>query len=200
MADYLPSLASASRRRFLQFSGGGLAIAALGFAMESRVEAASAAPIKLDMEIVTGKMIHRPGWPQYEPGDIKLPANRLVEVTVRCLDDGNAQIPGGYNKVSGTIGDTMRLIEGTPKTFAANAGKVVHEVPVKKVAHTFTVNGEKFFMNVPIPEESIVVYRFKTPAPGKYAWQCMAACGTGAGGWAGPMMTDGWMQGFITVT
>ncbi len=198
MADYLPWLASASRRRFLQFSGGGLAIAALGFAMESPVDAASAAPIKLDMKIVTGKMIHRPGWPQYEPGDMKLPANHLVEMTVRCFDDGNAQIPGGYNKVSGTTNDKMRLIKGTAEHLGA--GKLVHEIPVKDVAHTFTVNGEKFFMNVPMPVLSTVVFQFKTPAPGKYAWQCMAACGTGSGGWAGPMMTDGWMQGFITVT
>lgn len=189
---------SASRRRFLQLSGGGLAIAGLTLAMDRPAQAAG--PVKLEMEIVTGKMIGRPGWPQYKPGDFTVPAHRLIEVTVRCYDDGNAQIPGGYNKVGGRAGKTMRLIKGTPKTFAANAGTLVHEVPVKDVAHTFTVNGEHFFMNVPMPVSSTVVFQFKSPRPGKYPWQCMAACGTGAGGWAGPMMTDGWMQGVMTVS
>ncbi|MDE2333851.1 MAG: hypothetical protein KGK10_04880 [Rhodospirillales bacterium] len=191
-------LAPASRRRFLQLSGGGLAIAAMSLALDPAAEAAG--PIKVEMKVVTGKMIGRPGWPQFEPGDLTLPSGRLVEVTVRCYDDGNAQIPGGYNKVSGTVGNTMRLIKGTPKTIAANAGTVLHEIPVKDVAHTFTVNGEHFFMNVPMPVSSTVIYQFKTPKAGKYAWQCMAACGTGAGGWAGPMMTDSWMQGFLTIT
>ncbi len=198
MTDNYSWLASASRRRFLQISGSGLAIAAMSLALEPAAEAAG--PIKIEMKVVTGKMIGRPGWPQFEPGDFTVPTNSLVEVTVRCYDDGNAQVPGGYNKVSGTVGNTMRLIKGTPKTIAATDGKVVHEIPVKDVAHTFTVNGENFFMNVPMPVSSTVIYQFKAPKPGKYAWQCMAACGTGAGGWAGPMMTDGWMQGFVTVT
>ncbi len=188
----------ASRRRFLQLSGSGLAIAALSLAMEPA--AAAADVVKLEMKIVTGKMIGRPGWPQFKPGNFTVPAHKLIQVTVRCYDDGNAQIPGGYNRVGGRAGKTMRLIKGTPKTIAANAGTLVHEVPVKDVAHTFTVNGEHFFMNVPMPVSSTVVFQFKSPRPGKYPWQCMAACGTGAGGWAGPMMTDGWMQGVMTVS
>ncbi len=189
---------NASRRRFLKLSGGGLVIAAIGLTMDSPAEASDL--IKVSMKVVTGKMIGRPGWPQFEPGDLKLPAHRLVEVTVRCFDDGNAQIPGDYNRVSGTIGNVMRVIKGTPASFAPNAGRVVEEVPMKEVAHTFTVKGKNFFMNVPLPVSSTVVYRFKTPAAGKYPWQCMAACGTGAGGWAGPMMTNAWMEGMVTVT
>ena len=70
---------------------------------------------------------------------------------------------------------------------------------MKEVAHTFTMIGEGLFMNVPMPVLSTVVYRFMTPGPGTYAWQCMAACGTGDGGWGGPMARDGWMRGAVTV-
>ena len=141
----------------------------------------------------------KPGWPKYEPANLVLPAHRLIQVTVRCYDDGAADIPGGYNKVSGTVDGTVRLIMGQPKVIGANAGTIVKEIPVKDTAHTFTVNGDKFYMNIPIPVLGTVVYRFMTPAAGTYPWQCMAACGTGKGGWAGPMMTDGWMKGNITV-
>lgn len=190
--------ASPGRRGFLQLSAGSLAVAAIGLALDAPAEASGL--IKVAMKIITGKMIGRPGWPQFEPGDLTLPPNRLVEVTLRCFDDGDAQIPGGYNRVTGTVGDVMRLIKGTPSTIAPGAGKVVAEIPVKQVAHTFTVNGKGFFMNVPAHVSSTMIYRFKTPGPGKYPWQCMAACGTGAGGWAGPMMTEAWMQGMLTIT
>ncbi len=189
--------ASPSRRGLLHLAAGGLAVAGIGLALEPRAEASG--PVRVSMKILTGKMIGRPGWPQFEPGDLSLPPHRLVEVTLRCFDDGNAQIPGGYNRVTGTVGDVMRLIAGTPAIIPPHAGKLVSEVPVKKVAHTFTVNGRGFFMNVPVPVSSTVIYRFMTPGPGRYPWQCMAACGTGAGGWAGPMMTQAWMEGVITI-
>ena len=190
-------LSPAGRRRFLLLSGGGIAAAVIGLGGETPAEAAGV--VKVSMKILTGKMIGRPGWPQFQPGNLKLPANRLVEVTVRCYDDGNASLPGGYNEVTGTIGNTMRLIKGTPASFAPDAGTVVKEVPVKDVAHTFTVKGGNFFLNVPFPPLSTVVYRFMTPVAGKYSWQCMSACGTGAGGWAGSMDEDGWMKGTVTV-
>lgn len=187
-----------ARRRFLQYSAGGVAIAMTGIAMAPVADAAT--PIDITQKIVTGKMDGKPGWPKFEPADLRLPAHRLIEVTVRCYDDGAADIPGGYNKVKGTINNEIRLIKGLPEIIPSDSGAMVKEIPVKDVAHTFTVNGDNFFMNVPMPILGTVVYRFMTPAPGKYAWQCMAACGTGAGGWAGPMNTDGWMEGTITVS
>ena len=191
--------ADAGRRRFLTglVSGGGVAAALLAIAMRPAAEAAG--PVEVSMKIITGKMIGKPGWPRYEPANLVLPAHRLVQVTVRDYDDGSADIPGGYNRVRGTVGGVMRLIKGTPATIAPGAGTVVKEIPVKEVAHTFTMIGERLFMNVPMPLKSTVVFQFMTPGPGTYPWQCMAACGTGVGGWGGSMETDGWMRGAVVV-
>jgi hypothetical protein len=189
----------AGRRRILTglVSAGGLAVAVLAIGMPPAAEAAG--PLEVSMKIVTGKMIHKPGWPRYEPANLVLPAHRLIEVTVHDYDDGAADIPGGYNKVKGTIGGVMRVIKGQPETIGPQEGRVVKEIPVKDVAHTFTVIGEGFFMNVPMPVLSTVVYQFMTPGPGTYPWQCMAACGTGEGGWGSSMAKDGWMRGAVTV-
>jgi heme/copper-type cytochrome/quinol oxidase subunit 2 len=138
-------------------------------------------------------------WPTFEPANLVLPAHRLIQVTVHDHDDGSADIPGGYNRVKGTVGGVMRVIKGPDAVVTPGAGTVVTEVPVKDVAHTFTMIGEGFFMNVPMPVLSTVVYQFMTPGPGTYPWQCMAACGTGEGGWGGSMATDGWMRGVVTV-
>jgi plastocyanin len=189
----------AGRRRFLTglVSGGGVAVAVMAITMHPAAEAAGL--VEVSMKIITGRMIGKPGWPKYEPANLVLPPHRLVQVTVRDYDDGSADIPGGYNRVKGTVGGVMRVIKGTPATIAPQTGTVVKEIPVKDVAHTFTMIGEDFFMNVPMPVLSTVVYRFMTPGPGTYSWQCMAACGTGAGGWGGSMATDGWMRGVVTV-
>lgn len=197
MTDTNAQTIRTGRRQFLQFSGAGLAMAVLGIGMPGVADAA--APVDITMEIVTGKMDGKPGWPKYEPANLVLPAHRLIRVTVRCHDDGAADIPGGYNKVRGTVGGNMRLIKGTPATISPNDGTLVKEIPVKDTAHTFTVNGDNFFMNVPMPVLSSVVYEFMSPAAGTYPWQCMAACGTGSGGWAGAMSTESWMQGVVTV-
>ncbi|MDE2515248.1 MAG: hypothetical protein KGL12_04405 [Rhodospirillales bacterium] len=189
----------AGRRRFVgtMMMGGGLALALRTIAGPTPAEAAGL--VKVEMKILTGKMIGRPGWPQFMPGGFSVPAHRPVEVTVRCYDDGNAQIPGGYNKASGTQDNMFRLIDAIPAKIAEHDGTLVHAIPVKEVAHTFTVNGEDFFLNVPMRVRSTMIFRFTAPKPGAYPWQCMAACGTGAGGWAGAMMTRGWMQGVMTV-
>jgi hypothetical protein len=188
----------AGRRGFLAglVSGGGAAIAVLTIAMRPAAEAAG--PVEISMKIVAGT-VGKPDWPAYEPANLVLPAHSLVQITVRDYDDGAADIPGGYNQVKGTIGGVMRLIKGPDATITPEAGTVVKEIPVKDVAHTFTMIGAGFFMNVPMPVLSTVVYRFMTPGPGTYPWQCMAACGTGDGGWGGPMAKDGWMRGVVTV-
>ena len=180
-----------------------VAVLAVGLAMllpATRPPASGASgPLRVSMKIVTGRMDGKPGWPKYEPAFLTLPAHRLVQVTVRDYDDGNADIPGGYNAVKGTVDGVMRVIKGTPATIGPDAGRVVKEIPVKDVAHTFTVIGKDFFMNVPMPVKSTVVFRFVTPASGTYPWQCMAACGIGKGGWGGPMATKNWMQGEVIV-
>ncbi len=190
---------STSRRQLLQFSGTGIAMAVLGITIPRGANAA-AAPVEVSQKIIIGKKVGKDDWPQYVPANLSLPAKRLIRVTVRCYDDGPADIPTGYNVVRGTVDGTMRVIKGTPDSISPTDGTVVKQIGFKDTAHTFTVNGDNFFMNVPIPPLSTVVYEFMTPAAGSLPWQCMAACGTGEGGWGGAMATDGWMQGTITVT
>lgn len=187
-----------SRRQFLQVSGVGLVMSVLGAGVA--LAADDEAPIEIAQKIIIGKKVGNDDWPQYVPANLTLPAKRLIQVTLRCFDDGAADIPGGYNIVRGTINGEMRVIKGTADAISPQDGTVVKQIAVKETAHTFTVNGDNFFLNVPVPPLSTVVYRFMSPPAGSYPWQCMAACGTGDGGWAGAMATDGWMQGTITVT
>ncbi len=165
-----------------------------------RMADAAAAPLEISQKIIIGKKVGNDDWPEYVPANLSIPANRLIQVTVRCYDDGPADIPTGYNVARGTIDGTIRVIKGTPDSISPQDGTVVKQIAAKNTAHTFTVNGDNFFLNVPVPPLSTVVYQFMSPPAGSYPWQCMAACGTGDGGWAGAMATDGWMQGTITVT
>ena len=192
---------STSRRQLLQFSGTGIAMAVLGITIPRMADAAdTAAPVDISQKIIIGKKVGKDDWPQYVPANLTLPAKRLIRVTVRCYDDGPADIPTGYNIVRGTVDGTIRVIKGTAEDISSKDGTVVKQIGFKDTAHTFTVNGDNFFMNIPVPPLSTVVYEFMTPVAGSYPWQCMAACGTGDGGWAGAMATDGWMQGTITIT
>ena len=145
------------------------------------------------MKLVTGKMDGKPGWPKFEPADATLPANAIVNVTVKNYDDGNASIPAGDNKVTGTVNSNMTV-----------DGKTVTSVKTADVAHTITI--PTIGLNVPIPVRSssekydTIKFSFKTPStPQKLDWQCMATCGSGKSGWGGAMATDGWMKGVFTV-
>lgn len=164
-------------------------------ATASNSSSTSATPTtaNLTMKVVTGKMDGKKGWPKFEPADSTLPANAVVTVTIQNYDDGNAPIPQGDNKVTGTTDGTMTV-----------DGKSDTSVPTANVAHTFTISS--IGLNVPIPVRSAnekfntVQFTFKTPSsPTKLDWQCMAACGTGSSGWMGSMATDGWMKGVLTI-
>jgi hypothetical protein len=53
----------------------------------------------------------------------------------------------------------------------------------------------------------VIVFKFKTGAPGKYVWHCYVPCGSGLAGegvggqegFGGPMATTGYMAGTVTV-
>ncbi|MDA8346691.1 MAG: hypothetical protein M0Z66_14660 [Thermaerobacter sp.] len=145
------------------------------------------------MNVVTGGMTGKPGWPQFLPGNFTLPANADVTVTVTSFDDGAAPVPAVYGKVSGTVGNAETV-----------NGQSVSTVDPQQVAHTFTVSGLK--LNVPIPvaasaqSPSVVTFTFHTPKAGTYTWQCEAPCGSGTAGWGGPMATSGYMTGTMTIS
>lgn len=174
---------------------------ALNGAPATAAPASQAQPphVHLYLTIVTGKMNGKPGWPEYIPGNFSVPAGAIVDVQIRDFDSGAAAIPGGYNKVIGTVGGTIKIIKAVGGAVDQQPGTTVAQVPANDVAHTFTINENGFNLNVPVPPLSTVEFSFKSPAAGTYDWQCFAACGTGQAGWGGPMATDGWMKGVMTV-
>ena len=64
--------------------------------------------------------------------------------------------------------------------------------------NTVTIAGEQY------PKPNVIMFRFRTGAPGLYIWHCYVPCGTGLAGnqegFGGPMSTVGYMSGTLTVT
>ncbi len=151
----------------------------------------------LYMTILSGEMVGKPDWPLFIPGNFTVTANAMVQAEIRCFDDGPAPVAAGYQKVTGTADGRMVVIHAVTGDLTAMTGQYVSTLDPSKVAHTLTISG--LGLNVPIPALSTVRFTFKTGAPGQYPWQCMAGCGSGAGGWQGTMATAGWMRGTMTV-
>ncbi len=146
------------------------------------------------LTLLTGQMTGKPGWPQFQPADFTLPADSDVVLTITSYGDDSATVSAPYDKVMGTI-DGQELVNG----------KSVSSVPLKQIAHTFSIDALK--LNLPIPAVQhhkgpivpvVVVAEIHTPASGTQTWQCYAACGTGKAGWDGSMVTDGYMTGKVT--
>ncbi len=151
----------------------------------------------LYMSILTGKQDGKSGYPEFVPSNFSVPANCTVHGEIRCFDDGPATVPSGYEKVQGTVDGTMSLISGVVGDLSTAAAQTVQSVDPKNVAHTLTMSD--IGVSIPIPPLSTVRFTFKTGATGTHVWQCMASCGTGDSGWAGPMADAGYMQGKMTV-
>jgi len=111
-------------------------------------------------------------------------------------------------------------------------GKPMTQISAEEVAHTFTIqtppdtHQTQLFVNVPLPGVSekapetehiaghaypapnVIVFKFRTGAPGHYVWHCYVPCGeglagegiTGQEGFGGAMATTGYMAGTITVS
>lgn len=200
-----------NRRQLLKFAGiGGAGI--LGVAAATALTGAVAphaapkprvvadrGPLEawLYLTIVPGTPEH-PQWPAYIPADFTVPSEALVHVEIRCFDPGTAVVPSGYERVQGTVGGTEEVTGTVEGVLSNKPSRTVTTLASTNVAHTFTFAEPK--LSVPIPPLSTVRFAFKTGAAGHYGWQCMAACGTGNGGWGGPMSTQGYMAGTMTVT
>ena len=44
--------------------------------------------LEISQKIIIGKKVGKDDWPEYVPANFTVPANRLIQVTVRCYDDG----------------------------------------------------------------------------------------------------------------
>jgi hypothetical protein len=143
-----------------------------------------------------GGRVHK-DWPEYVPADFVVPAHALVQVEIRCFDTGAASVPSGYERVKGTVDGTIEVTPQVDGDLSTARWTRLTTLPSNGVAHTLTF--ADLGLNVPIPPLSTVRFAFRTGPAGRYGWQCMAACGTGEGGWGGPMATQGWMEGTMTV-
>jgi hypothetical protein len=142
--------------------------------------------------------LHTPDSPAdgaaYSPGDLTVPANSLVTLTIRNYDLGDTPLPATspYAVVHG--------VEGS----ATMDGHPYQALNPAKVAHTFTIPA--LHLNVPIPGDAApgaafvtVTFTIRTGAAGSYMWQCFAPCGTGPDGESGPMGTMGDMMGYLII-
>ena len=133
--------------------------------------------------------------PNFTPAYFSAPANSRVELIIHNYDDGPSPVMGDNYKVKGTVGG-----------YEIAEGKKVTALDKNNVAHTLTI--PSLNLNIPIPPKltnepySTVTAYFNTGKAGTYKWDCLAACGTGTGGWAGvmsPALGQGWMYGTFTV-
>ncbi len=159
--------------------------------------AASAAPATatataVSLEIQTGAMDGRSGWPRFVPADVTVTKGVPVTLTITNHDDGTAPLPSALTTYDNVTGGT-ETIDGKPVTSVPNAD----------VAHTWTV--PQLGLNVVIPAAptggtNTVTFTFTPTKSGSFTWKCFAPCGTGSDGMAGPMTTAGWMTGTLTVS
>ncbi len=160
---------------------------------------AHAAQITRRVQASLAIVINRPGmqkdWPAFSPNNLVLPADSLVTLTVRDYDMGDTPVAKGspFTTVQGVVGGVAYADGHAYRTLAPD-----------KIAHTFTV--PQLGVNVPLPGDTTtgkpygaVTFTFRTGAPGSYYFNCLVPCGTGLGGWEGPMVTRGYMIGTVTV-
>jgi heme/copper-type cytochrome/quinol oxidase subunit 2 len=148
-----------------------------------------------NLDIVINQQGLQKDWPAYSPSKLVLPANSLVTITLRDYDMGDTPLPKGspFTTVQGIVGGV-----------AYADGHAYSALAPDKIAHTFTM--PQLNINVPLPGDTttgkpygLVTFTFRTGAPGIYYFRCMDPCGTGNSGWQGPMLTKGYMLGFLTV-
>ncbi len=151
--------------------------------------------VHANLDIVINQQGMQKDWPAYSPSNLVLPANSLVTITLRDYDMGDTPLPKGspFTKVQGIVGGV-----------AYADGHAYTALAPDKIAHTFTM--PQLNINVPLPGDTttgkpygLVTFTFHTGAAGIYYFRCMDPCGTGSNGWQGPMLTKGYMLGFMTV-
>ena len=149
-----------------------------------------------------------PDWVSYGPDtNLEVPAHALVTMTIDQYDTGGTVTNSYFAGVHGTLGGT-ETVNGRTVT-GISAGNVAHTFTV----HMFPANQPEVFISVPLPAVSgsapnlangypkpnVVTFSFITAGPGRYVWNCEYPCGTEYAGFGGPMSTQGYMDGTLTV-
>jgi hypothetical protein len=173
------------------------------------------ASLTLGTTPAVGKLGGNPSWVSYlvrEHGRwdhttvFDVPAHSLVHVTIYNFDGASALRNPFLSQVEGTVGRDMRL-----------NGKTTKVIDPDDASHTFTVPE----MGVSVPIKGVgdnapnqcaempcslkkahetTTFTIRTGKPGRIRWQCFVPCAAGfIDGFAGPMQTIGYMDGFLHV-
>ncbi len=134
------------------------------------------------------------GLDRYMPANFTVPTHTLVVVTITNYDNASNPVSAPANQVTGTMGNVMVM-----QVESQAEGMTMGTVPATKVAHTFTMEGGPYTMNVPIPAANSladpmrVTFRAYFNVTGTFDWHCQAPCDTSS------MTTPGFMRGTVTV-
>ena len=163
-----------------------------------------------------GKLGGNPSWVSYlvrEHGHwdhttvFDLPAHSLVHVTIYNFDGASALRNPFLSQVQGTVGAVMQ-INGEAHRRHQSRRRLAHLhgaavrplVPIKGVADDAKNQCAEMPCSLKKAHETIT-FTFRTGKPGRYRWQCFVPCAAGfIDGFAGPMQTIGYMDGFLHVT
>ena len=132
--------------------------------------------------------------------NIRLPAHKLIQLTIISYDTPTAGSPDQEGKVTGTVGGTVYLINGTTAMgtdVSQRWGRNVTSVPGNMLAHTFTI--PQLGINIPVVGGDTVIAYFYLDQAGTFQWVCLTPCGFGPSGMQGAMSKSGWMEGQVTV-
>ncbi len=173
------------------------------------------ASLTLGTTPAVGKLGGNPSWVSYlvrEHGQwnhttvFDVPAHSLVHVTVYNFDGASALRNPFLSQVEGTVGGDMRLNGKTTKVI--NPDDASHtftvpemgiSVPIKGVADDAPNQCAEMPCSLKKAHETIT-FTIRTGKPGRYRWQCFVPCAAGfIDGFAGPMQTIGYMDGFLHV-
>jgi heme/copper-type cytochrome/quinol oxidase subunit 2 len=131
--------------------------------------------------------------------NIRLPAHTLIQLTIISYDTPTPNSTDFEGKVSGTVGGTVYLINGTSAMgtdVSQPWGQNVTSVPGAMLAHTFSI--PQLGINIPVVGgDTTIAYLYFNQA-GTFQWVCLTPCGFGPTGMNGAMSTPGWMEGQVT--
>jgi hypothetical protein len=133
--------------------------------------------------------------------NLTIPSHTRIEIVIASYDMGSAPPPPQYERVTGTVGDQMTVINGTMASGTNTTlpwGETVTSVAPDLIVHTFTV--PSMSLNIPMISGDTEMAYFYANVTGTFTWICMTPCGTGSDGLGGAMATPAWMLGQITVT
>ena len=139
--------------------------------------------------------------------NIRLPAHTLIQLTIISYDTPTAGSLDSEGKVSGTVGGTVYMINGTTAMGTDPTqrwGENVTSVLGSMLAHTFTI--QQLGINIPVVGGDTEIAYLYINQTGTFQWICLTPCGFGtagmggmAGGMGGAMSKVGWMEGQVTV-